>query len=149
MDCIRNWNHRLRTRNCLHIGFQNTQVIYRTAQCTYPHGVPKHKARDRGPPHCTKNAIYVFPELKLHGLVPSSYVHVSVSDFYVFPDTSAWMWKLGDITLYFCFGNKEVSQFHFWEHINWNQTFILDSQQPFICSAAQKASTDIMAIDRP
>jgi hypothetical protein len=26
-------------------------------------------------------------------------------------------------------------QFHFWEYINGNQTFILDSHRPFICSA--------------
>ncbi len=33
-------------------------------------------------PHCTKNPIYVFPEMKLHGLVPNSSIHVSVTDFY-------------------------------------------------------------------
>ncbi len=26
-------------------------------------------------------------------------------------------------------------QFYFWEYINWDQTFILDSHRPFICSA--------------
>ncbi len=31
-------------------------------------------------------------------------------------------------------GNKEVSRFHFWEYINGNPTFILDSHWPFICS---------------
>ncbi len=31
-------------------------------------------------PHCTENPIYVFPEMNLHGLVPNSYIHVSVSD---------------------------------------------------------------------
>ncbi len=31
--------------------------------------------------HCTKNLIYVFPEMKL--LVPSSYIHLSVSEIYV------------------------------------------------------------------
>jgi hypothetical protein len=25
-------------------------------------------------------------------------------------------------------------QFHLWEYINGNQTFILDSHQPFLCS---------------
>jgi hypothetical protein len=29
----------------------------------------------------------------------------------------------------------EAMQFHFWEYINQNQTFISDSHQPFICSA--------------
>jgi hypothetical protein len=32
--------------------------------------------------HCTKNPIYVFPGMKLHGLAPNSYIHVSVSDLY-------------------------------------------------------------------
>jgi hypothetical protein len=29
--------------------------------------------------HCTENPIYAFPEMKLRGLVPNSYIHVSVS----------------------------------------------------------------------
>jgi hypothetical protein len=32
------------------------------------------------------------------------------------------------------FGNKEAAQFHYWEYINGNQTFILDTHRPFICS---------------
>jgi hypothetical protein len=31
--------------------------------------------------HCTENRNYVLPEMKLHGLVPNSYIHVSVSWF--------------------------------------------------------------------
>jgi hypothetical protein len=33
--------------------------------------------------HCTENLIYVFPEMKLSGLVPSSYIHVSVINLYI------------------------------------------------------------------
>jgi hypothetical protein len=33
------------------------------------------------------------------------------------------------------FGNNVDAQLHFWEYINGNQTFILDSHRPFICSA--------------
>jgi hypothetical protein len=33
--------------------------------------------------HFTENQIYVFPEIKLCGLVPSSYIHISVSDLYI------------------------------------------------------------------
>jgi hypothetical protein len=29
-------------------------------------------------------------------------------------------------------------QFHFWEFINRNQTFILDCHQPYICSGVEK-----------
>ncbi len=31
----------------------------------------------------------------------------------------------------------KAAQFHFWEYINGNQTFILDSYQPFIANALQ------------
>jgi hypothetical protein len=33
--------------------------------------------------HCKEDPIYVFPEMKLRGLVPNSYIHVSVSDLYI------------------------------------------------------------------
>jgi hypothetical protein len=32
--------------------------------------------------HCTENPIYVFPEVKLRGVDPNSYTHVSVSNLY-------------------------------------------------------------------
>ena len=33
--------------------------------------------------HCTENPIYVLLEMKLRGLIPNSYIHVSVSDLYI------------------------------------------------------------------
>jgi hypothetical protein len=39
--------------------------------------------------HCTKNPIYLFPKVKLHG--PNSYIHVSASDLYV-PRIGLPMW---------------------------------------------------------
>ncbi len=42
--------------------------------------------------HCTENPIYVFPEMKLWGLVPNSYIHVSVSIYIYSQDRSAiWL----------------------------------------------------------
>ncbi len=35
-----------------------------------------------------------------------------------------------NIIILFC-----KQHFYFWEYINGNQTFLLDSQRPFICSA--------------
>ncbi len=72
--------------------------------------------------------------------VSNSYLHESVSDLYIPRSvclfgwskigrpimeiykllTDTWMWKLGDRTFYFCFGNNETTQFHFWEFISRN-----------------------------
>jgi hypothetical protein len=41
----------------------------------------------------------------------------------------------------FCFENNEATQIHFLEYINRNQTFVLDSHQPFIYSAEWKKRT--------
>jgi hypothetical protein len=32
--------------------------------------------------HCMENSKQIFPEMKLHGLVPNFYIHVSVCDLY-------------------------------------------------------------------
>ncbi len=34
----------------------------------------------------------------------------------------------------FAAANNKAAKFHFWEHINRNQTYILDSHRPFLCS---------------
>jgi hypothetical protein len=41
--------------------------------------------------HCSTNQIYVFPEMKLRALVPKSFIHVSVSNFYI-PRIGLPMW---------------------------------------------------------
>jgi hypothetical protein len=33
--------------------------------------------------HCKQDPIYVFPKMKLRGLVPNFHIHVSVSDLYI------------------------------------------------------------------
>ncbi len=33
--------------------------------------------------HCTENLKHTFPEMKLRGLVPNFYIHVSGSDLYI------------------------------------------------------------------
>jgi hypothetical protein len=42
-------------------------------------------------PHCTENPIFVFPEVKLRGLVLSSYIHVFVSNKIYSQDRSAYL----------------------------------------------------------
>ncbi len=33
--------------------------------------------------HCNENSRQIFPEMKLRGLVPNFYIHVSVNDLYI------------------------------------------------------------------
>jgi hypothetical protein len=79
--------------------------------------------------HCTENSKHFFPEMKQRSLVPNFYIHVSESDLYipmivlgrptmvnVYKSlTDTLMWKLGDRTLQFWFGNNEAAQIHFLE----------------------------------
>jgi hypothetical protein len=65
--------------------------------------------------HCNVNPIFLFLFWELSGLSPNFHRHVSVSDVYI-PR----------------FGT------HFREYINGNQTFILESHRPFICSVYRK-----------
>jgi hypothetical protein len=54
----------------------------------------KHEKLNTLQRHCCENLKQIFPEMKLCGLVPNSYIHVSVRDIHVFP---------GSVCL-FCFG---------------------------------------------
>jgi hypothetical protein len=63
--------------------------------------------------------IYIFPWLVLSRPISFRYTNV----------------EIGRQNIIILIGNNEVLQFHVWENINRNQTFILDSHRPFICSA--------------
>ncbi len=41
------------------------------------------RQKEEDSPHCTENPFYAFPEMKLCGLIPNSYIRVSVSDLYI------------------------------------------------------------------
>jgi hypothetical protein len=40
--------------------------------------------------HCKQDPIYVFPEMKLRGLIPKFHIHVSGNDFIYSQDRSAY-----------------------------------------------------------
>jgi hypothetical protein len=100
--------------------------------------------------HFTENPIYVFPEMKLHGLIPNSCIRGSVSDLYIpricqlnrqtdpgyINRSEEHECRNWETKHYNPVWNKAV-QFHFWEFRKRNQTFILDSYPPFICSDIQ------------
>ncbi len=92
-----------------------------------------------------RNPTYVFPEMKRCGLVPNSFIHVSVSwSIYIFLRAvclfgcSKIGWEyIKRSRIHEC-GNwgrehynsvleiTRPTQFHFWEYINRNQTVLLD-----------------------
>ncbi len=104
--------------------------------------------------HCYENPIYVFLFWELRGLSPSFHIHVSVSDLYV-PRIGPHIWLLQNRQT--DPGNTNINLLQIFECRNWktehynsvleigrlhsfiagnagNQTFMLDSHRPFVCS---------------
>ncbi len=69
--------------------------------------------------HSTENSKYLFPEMKLRGLIPNFYIHVSRSDFYIYSHDRSYLESL----------------FPVWHERTLFSTAGLDSSWPFIWSA--------------
>jgi hypothetical protein len=113
--------------------------------------------------HCKENPIYVFLFWELHSLSPNFHIHVSVSDLCVpriGPHISLQQNRQNDpgkIKIshrYMSVGTGRQNiiilfwkyQFHFCEYINGNQTFILYSYRPFICSISSEKTLECRVV---
>ncbi len=67
-------------------------------------------------PQFTKNPIYVFPEMKLRGLVPNSYI-VSVTDLYILGiGLHIWLWQNSRLILGILYINRsQINESRKWE----------------------------------
>jgi hypothetical protein len=82
--------------------------------------------------HCTENPIYVFPEMKLRGLLPNSYIHVSVSYLCIPRIARRYNVEIERQNIIILFGNDEAAQFSFLVIHKSKPDIILDSHLPFI-----------------
>ncbi len=113
------------------------------------------ECKPRKQQHCKENPIYVFLFWELRGLSPNFHIYVSGSDLYISrisPHISLQQnkadgsWKYINLSQICEWRNRETKHYnsvfeklyHFGEYINGNQTFILDSHRPFICSEGER-----------
>ncbi len=99
-----------------------------TSNCVYLHSDSLQRSQYTGWRTLYRKSDLCIPRNKTARL-HSQLLHSCICERFIYSQDrsaylAAWMWKLEDRTVYFCFGNYEAAQFHFWEYINRNQTFI-------------------------
>ncbi len=72
--------------------------------------------------------------------LPSLFLHSCICERFIYSQNQSQIHECGNWeTEHYksVFGNNKAPHIHFWEYINRNQTIILDSHRPFICSVQQ------------
>jgi hypothetical protein len=84
--------------------------------------------------HCTENSTYVFSEMKLCDLIPNAYIHVSVSDLYIFPGSVCLFGfsKTGRLVLGIYINRSQIHECGNWETEHYNSVLEITRPRSFI-----------------